>query len=194
MPAATTLPERYLAAVEQAAGAAAKALRTRGDLSRSGSAEAISAAAALLPAALARHRRRRKGAIEAVLEVLAKFGRPEALATPRLLQEPDPRLGEPNPRLGGLLGDDGVRLAAWLAARTHDPAPVGGRALAAVAPMLLAALAQAGSADELAAWLDERADGELAEPATLVADSGFPAEAFRRIRTRGFPWWSRMLP
>lgn len=193
MPAAASLPERYLAAVEQAAGGAAKVLRSRGDLSRSGSAEAISAAAALLPAALARHRRRRQGSIEAVQEVLAKFGRPAALASPRVLLEPDARGGEPSPRLGGLLGDEGLRVATWLAARTHDPEAVVGRALAAAAPMVLAALAQAGTPAELAAWLDERADGELADPAALVADSGFPAEAFRRIRTRGFPWWSRML-
>lgn len=185
--------DRYLLAVERSAGAAAKALRTRGDLSRSGSAEAISAAAALLPAALARHRRKRAGSIDAVMDVLAKFGKPDTLANPRLLQEVDARAPAPSPRLGGLLGDEGPRLCAWLASRTHDPEAVLGRALALVAPMVLAALAKAGTREELAAWLDERSDAELAEPQVLVAEAGFPADAFRRIRTRGFPWWSRML-
>jgi hypothetical protein len=189
------IPERYLGAIEQVAGAVAKTLRARGDLSRSGSAEALAAATALLPAAVARHRRRRGGSFEAAREVWTKFGRPEALVQPRvLLTSTDPRTPEPSPRLGGLLGDDGPRTADFLAQRTSDPPQVIGRALASAAPLVLAALGASGSAEDLGAWLAHRTDEELDDPAGLVANDGFPAEAFRRIRTRGFPWWSRMLP
>jgi hypothetical protein len=194
MPALTPTAERYLAAIEQAAGATAKALRVRGDLSRSGSAEALAAATALLPAALARHRRRRGGELKAVLDVLAKFARPDALRQPRLLAGPPaPPTPDPSPRLGGLLGDDGPRTADALARRTSDPPAVVGRALATAAPIVLAALQAAGTAEELGAWLAERGDAELSDPQQLTDGDGFPAEAFRRIRTRGFPWWRRML-
>jgi len=68
-----------------------------------------------------------------------------------------------------------------------------GRALATAAPLVLAALAAAAPPPELAAWLDQRAESELDDPARLLAEDGFPAEAFRRVRARGFPWWTRVL-
>ncbi len=187
------IAERYLASIEQVAGTAAKALRSRGDLSRAGSAEVLAAAAALLPAALARHRRRRKGTLEAVTEVLTKYGQPAALLNPQAFLALAPGAPEPNPRLGGLLGEEGPRVAAFLAKRSADPVPVLGRALGTCAALVLAALAAAAPPTELGVWLDERAESELDDPARLLAEEGFPAEAFRRVRARGFPWWSRVL-
>lgn len=194
MDAAPDLSRAYLDALEPAVPAAAKALRRFGGVSRGGAAEALAAAGALLPPALGRHQRKRSTVPHAAGEVIAKYGRPAALSDPTpVLQE---RLADPeaNARLGGLLGDDGVRAAQWLAPRTGDDALALGRALAACAPLVLAALARAGTADALRAWLAALDAEVLAEPARLTASDGSAARTFRALRSRAFPWWSRVLP
>ena len=184
----------YLERLAAAAPMAAKALRRHGRLSRGGAADALAAAGALIPAALARHRRKRAAEPSAALEVIARHGQPAALADPRaLLAE---RLADPDTtaRLGGLLGDDGPRAAAWLAARTGDEAEPLGRALAAAAPLVLGALADAAPAEALLAWLARQDELPLAEPDRLAGGAGGAAAAFRALRRRAFPWWKRALP
>jgi hypothetical protein len=185
----------YLERLAAAAPAAARTLRRHGRLSRAGAAEALAAAAALLPAALARHRRKRGKEPSAALDVIARHGRPAALADPQaLLVE---RLADPetNPRLGGLLGDDGPRAAAWLAKRTGDEAERLGRALGCVAPLVLGALGGAATPEQLVAWLARQDEAPLAEPERLAGGGAAEsAAAFRALRRRAFPWWSRALP
>src|SRR5262245_59247639 len=133
----------YLDALEPAAPGAAKALRRQGRLSRGGAADALAAAGALLPLALARHQRKRTAEPQAARGVIQKYGRTAALGDPApVLRE---RLADPdlNARLGGLLADDGPRAAAWLAPRSGDDAAALGRAVAACAPLVLAALGKA---------------------------------------------------
>jgi hypothetical protein len=192
--AAPDLSRAYLDALEPSVPAAAKALRRFGNVSRGGAAEALAAAGALLPPALGRHQRKRATVPNAAGEVIAKFGRTAALLDPTtVLQE---RLADPetNPRLGGLLGDDGVRAALWLAPRTGDDAGALGRALAACAPLVLAALGRAGPVEALRGWLAALDVEVLADPARLTASDGAPARTFRALRSRAFPWWTRVLP
>lgn len=194
MTSGTDASARYVALLEAAAPQAAKALRSQGDLSRAGSAEAFAAAATLIPPALARHRRKRGGAIGSVLEVLSKYGRAPALDDPRTQLAPAAGSPPPNARLGGLLGDDGLRVAAFLAQRTRDPEPVLSRALGASAPLILAALSKVAAPDmgaALGTWLGELDESDLADPARLL--TGPSAETFRRIRGRAAPWWKRVL-
>ena len=177
----------YLQRLAAAMPAAAKTLRRHGRISRGGAADALAAAGALLPAALARHLRKRAAEPSAALEVLARHGRPAALADPRaLLAE---RLADPetSPRLGGLLGDDGPRAAAWLATRSGDAAEPLGRALAAAAPLVLGALMDAAPAETLLAWLTRQDEVPLAEPERLAGGAGGAAAAFRVLRRRAFP-------
>jgi hypothetical protein len=186
---------RYLALVEAAAAPAAKALRSHGDLSRAGSAEAFAAAATLIPVALARHRRKRGGAIGAVLDVLSKYGAPAALTDPRAHLAPPAGAPAPTARLGGLLGDDGARLATFLSSRTRDPDAVLSRALGSAAPLVLAALSKVAAPDmgaALGTWLGELDEADLSDPARLL--SGPSSDTFRRVRGRASPWWKRVLP
>lgn len=194
VPPVADVPRAYLAALEPAAPGAAKALRRQGRLSRGGAAEALAAAGALLPLALARHQQKRAAEPRAVQDVIGKYGRTGALGDPApVLRE---RLADPDlsARLGGLLGDDGPRVAAWLAPRTGDDALALGRSVASCAPLLLAALGRAGSAEAIDAWLRGLDLAALGEPARLATDEGFAGTAFRALRGKAFPWWTRVLP
>ncbi len=184
----------YLDQVERAAPALAKALRGVGRLSRGAAAEAVAAAGALIPLALARHARRRPDAAGATRALLEKYGPGDALADPAgsvRRRWPSPDL---TPRLGGLLGDDGPRAAAWVARRTGDDVVEVGRALAASAPTVLAAIALAADLPGFEAWLGALGPEPLAEPDRLSAPGSLAAAWFSSLRSRAFPWWTRVLP
>jgi hypothetical protein len=59
---------------------------------------------------------------------------------------------------------------------------------------VLAALGRVAGAEGLRAWLATLDGQVLAEPARLVAPDGPPAQLFRALRSRAFPWWTRVLP
>lgn len=185
---------RYLEALEAAAPAAAKGLRQHLPLSRGGAAEAFAAAGALLPSALARHQARRGGAPGAARDVLRKFGLPAGLKHPSPALRAQISRSDLSPRLGGLLGDDGPRAAAWIAARTGDDASALGCALAACAPLVLGALGLAAEDPALAAWLGGLSQDVLGTPAGLAEPTTMPGAWFAALRARAFPWWTRVLP
>lgn len=194
MSEATDPASLYLDLVEAAAPAAAKALRSAGVLSRGGAAEALAAAVALLPLALARHQRRRGAEPAAARDVLAKYGPESALAEPGRTVGQRFALPDLSARLGGLLGDDGPRAAAWIATRSGDAPVAVARALAAAAPVALAALGRAAALHGFDAWLLSLPEGPLAQPASLIGAGGLPAAWFSALRSKAFPWWTRVLP
>ena len=150
---------------------------------REAAALAVAVAAAVIPCALARHAARRGGA--AAWEVVEKFGRAGDLDEPRIgvrAQLDRPRF---DPRLGGLLGDEADRIAAGLAARTGLPAADLARAVAAVAPMMLAALARAcDEAAGLASALTDFPVVALDGLARLEPDADGPREVLARVVRR----------
>lgn len=185
---------RYLQVLEALAPVAAKTLRQHLPISRGGAAESLAAAGALLPPALARHQARRPGEPDAARQVLRKYGQPAALGTPAAALRSllaDPRL---SPRLGGLLGDDGARAAAFVARRTGDDAAALGLALAACAPLALAALERAADDAALGPWLASLPQAVLTAPEGLADPATLPGAWFAALRARAFPWWTRVLP
>jgi len=156
------VPVRTAAATLADGMSPAFALRER----RHAAARAVAAASIWLPAALARHATRRGGDVAAAWDVAQKFGRPSDLEEPAIGVRAQLDRVRLDPRLGGLLGDAADPLARWLAAGGRvDPAALG-RAVAAVAPLVLGALLEVG---ESPAGLASVAEGLSFPPAALQA-------------------------
>lgn len=149
------------------------------------------AAAALIPAGLARRTRRRPQNPRAAVEVAKKFGRPADVHAPELGLVAHLARCDLSPRLGGLLGDAGPAVTGWIATRARaDEEPVA-RALAATAPLVLGALTVALEPKDLGDWIATVADDVLDDPAGLPRDTSDAGWIYRRLRRRTRPWWRR---
>ena len=184
----------YASLVARAGRGAVPALVGALGLPRRAAAEAFGAAAGLVLAGLARHRRRRADDARAAAGVVEKYGRPADVDAPAIAV--GAHLGRParEARLGGLLGDAGPRATAWIATRTGAAADVVSRALAASAPIALGALKAAAGDERLEALLDRAGEAPLEAPERLAAEQGPAAAAFRAGRRAGRPAWLRWLP
>ncbi len=189
---------RYVSLLARAGKSAVPEMSRRLGISRAAAGEAFGASAGLVLAGLARHQRRRVGDPAAASAVVEKYGRPADVDAPDIAVGAHLARPSLNPRLGGLLGDAAQRACAWLSARTGESPDALGRAIAASAPLALGALGTATSAEgaPLRPLLDAVPEDSnpLDEPGRLLEPSGPCADAFRRLRHAGSPWFSRLLP
>ena len=177
----------YGARLRRAAKEAVPALMDGVALRRNAAATVFGAAAGLTIAALARHQRRRPDDREAARSVIEKSGHVADVVAPALAVRAhlaDPRL---DPRLGGLFGDAGPLLVAWLAEVTGAPPERLANALAASVPLALGALRATAPTDQLPNALSEVPDGVLSEPARLLDPATPCGRAFRQVRRGGLP-------
>ncbi len=184
---------RYLSLLARAGKSAVPEMSRRLGISRAAAGEAFGASAGLVLAGLARHQRRRAGDPAAASAVVEKYGRPADVDAPDIAVGAHLERPRLNPRLGGLLGDAAPLACAWLSARTGESPDALGRAIAASAPLALGALGTAGTA--LGPLLDAVTEdaSPLDEPGRLLRPDGPCADAFRRLRHAGSPWFSRLL-
>jgi hypothetical protein len=186
--------QAFLRTIQKAAPLAVRTLERELKIDRRTAGEAFAAAAALTLAGLARHQRRRPLQGTAAYQVVKKFGRPADLKAPELGIPAHLARRSLSPRLGGLLGDAGPKAAAWLAARRPGATPEQvGKAMAAVAPLVLGALREEVEAVALTEWLAKVPEAPLEDPAALLAVVGDPSDAFLRLRRMGQSWWERTL-
>jgi hypothetical protein len=183
----------YLAALRKAAPAVMRTLERELGLSRRAAAEAYAVTAAIIPSALARETRRRPGDSWAAMAIVRKHGRPEDLAAPELGVAGRLERRRLSPRLGGFLGAAGARLSAWAARRADVPVETMGRAIAALAPLALGALARSLPPQELSDWVAQLSDRVLADPEALLQAEGVPAAVHRTLERLGRPWTVRLL-
>ncbi len=159
-------------------------------------ARAVALAAALLPCALARHRLRRDGDLNAVWDVLSRFGRPEDLDAAGIGVRAQFDRTRLDARLGGLLGDEAASIADWLASTSAIPAVELGRCVAAVAPLVLGAITRAArSASGLEPLLADFKADMLGQVEAVGADPSATGRVYRSVvdragRTVGLGWFA----
>jgi len=152
---------------------------------RRAAAAVVATAAALLPAALARHATRRPADATAAWDVVLKFGRPADLDAPEIGVAAQWRAARLDPRLGGLLGASADAIAAVLGAGTRVPTAALARAIAAVGPLVLGAVARAAQTPAgLASMLADFPPETLDAPAALERSEGGAGRVFRYVRRR----------
>ncbi len=161
---------------------------------RRAAAGVVAAAAACLPAALARHAARRPADAGAAWDVVLKFGRPSDLDAPEIGVAAQLRSARLDPRLGGLLGGSSDAIAAWLCGGTAVPAAALGRAVAALAPLVLGAVARATETRAgLASLCAEFPPATLDDPSALEGAANVPGRVFRAVRRRAAAGRGRRL-
>lgn len=191
-------PEKALGAytriLVRAARGSVSGLMRQLELPRAAAGEIYAATAALLPEGLGRRTRRRPDNERAAMEVVKKFGRPADVQAPELGIASRVDLEDLSPRLGGLLGDAGPGLVAWISERTGADADAVGKGIAVTAPIVLGALDTALEPRDLGDWVSTLPETALDAPTGLPDDEHAAGSIYRRLERYGRPWWRRWSP
>jgi hypothetical protein len=181
----------YVRVLGRATKRAVPVLARETGLSRRDAGRTFAAVAALVPAGLARRTRRRPNNPRAAVEVARKFGRPADVFAPDLGLVAHLSRCDLSPRLGGLLGDAGPRVVAWIAGAGRAEEATVAKALAASAPLALGALTVGLESRDLGDWIATVRDDVLDDPSGLPSDGGDAGWIYRKLRRRARPWWRR---